>query len=166
MARDEDGNGMTDLEIRNEVDTFMFEGHDTTASDMSWTLYCLAQHPQHQDKIRDEVRSLLKGREWLEYKDLKHLNYTMWCIKEAMRLYPPVFIISKKTSKDICAGKYVVPKGTHINIFIFQIHQNASVWENPMEYDPLRLQPRNMEKHGPYDYIQLIAGTVLAKTLR
>ena len=87
MARDEDGNGMSDLEIRNEMDTFMFEGHDTTTSAMSWTLYCLAQHPQHQNKIREEVRSILKGREWLEYEDLKHPNYTMWCIKEAMRLY-------------------------------------------------------------------------------
>ena len=52
------------------------EGHDTTISGMSWTLYCLAQHPEHQDKIREEVRSVLMGREWLEYDDLKELNYT------------------------------------------------------------------------------------------
>ena len=61
MARDQEGKGMSDLEVRNEVDTFMFEGHDTTSA-MSWTLYCLAQHPQHQDKIREEVRSVLNGR--------------------------------------------------------------------------------------------------------
>ena len=62
IARDEEGRGLSDLKIRNEVDTFMFEGHDTTASGMSWSLYCLAKHPQHQDKIRQEVRSVLKGR--------------------------------------------------------------------------------------------------------
>ena len=88
-ACDEDGKGLTDLEIRDEVDTFMFAGHDTTTSGISWTLYCLAKHPEHQDKIREEVRDILMGREWLEYDDLKELNYTQWCIKEAMRLYPP-----------------------------------------------------------------------------
>ena len=64
-AEDEEGRGMSDLEIRNEVDTFMFVGHDTTTSGMSWTLYCLAQHPQHQDKVREEVRSILReGSGW------------------------------------------------------------------------------------------------------
>ena len=91
MVRDEDGNEMSDLEIRNEVDTFMFEGHDTTTSAVSWTLYGLAQHPQHQDKIREEVRSILKGREWLEYpKDviflisplMIHHNANIWCNPE------------------------------------------------------------------------------------
>ena len=159
VARDEEGKGMSDLEIRNEVDTFMFEGHDTTTSGMSWTLYCLAQHPQHQDKIREEVRCVLKGREWLEFEDLKHLNYTMWCIKEAMRLYPPVPGFSRKTTKDIRVGEYVLPRGTNVNIGGYQIHHNEAIWENPMEYNPLRFQPSNMEKHGPYDYIPFSAGS-------
>ena len=159
MARDEEGKGMTDLEIRNEVDTFMFEGHDTTTSAMSWTLYCLAQHPQHQDKVREEVRNILKGREWLEYEDLKLLNYTMWCIKEAMRLYPPVFSFFRKSVEDIQVGEFTVPADTILRINLFLIHRNASVWENPNEYNPLRFLPSNMEKHGPYDYIPFSAGS-------
>ena len=67
-AADEDGNGLTDLEIRDEADTFMFEGHDTTTSGISWTLYCLAKYPEHQEKIREEVRNVLMGREWLDYE--------------------------------------------------------------------------------------------------
>ena len=159
MARDEEGKGMTDMEIRNEVDTFMFEGHDTTTSAMSWTLYCLAQHPQHQDKVREEVRNILKGREWLEYEDLKLLNYTMWCIKEAMRLYPPVFTFFRKSVEDIQVGEFTVPADTILRINLFLIHRNASVWENPNEYNPLRFVPSNMEKHGPYDYIPFSAGS-------
>ena len=159
MARDEEGRGMSDLEIRNEVDTFMFEGHDTTTSGMSWTLYCLAQHPEHQDKIREEVRSVLKGREWLEYEDLKQLTYTSWCIKEAMRLYPPVFEFFRKASRDIKLDNMTIPEGTNIGISSYQIHRNGSIWKDPLQYDPLRFQLKNLEKQGPYDYIPFSAGS-------
>ena len=81
---------MTDQEIRNKTNLFMAAGHDTTTSALSWTLYCLAKCPEHQDKVRVEVNAVLMGREQLEYGDLKELKYTTWCIKEAMRLYPPV----------------------------------------------------------------------------
>ena len=159
VAKDEDGKGMTDLEIRNEVDTFMFGGHDTTTTAMSWTLYCLAGHPEHQDKVREEVRSVLMGREWLEYEDLKNLKYTTWCIKEAMRLYPPVVYFFRKTTDDIKLDDYLIPKGITIGIHTFVIHRNAHIWERPNEYDPTRFQPANMEKHGPYDYIPFSAGS-------
>ena len=159
MARDEEGRGMSDLEIRNEVDTFMFEGHDTTTSGMSWTLYCLAQHPQHQDKIREEVRSVLKGREWLEYEDLKQLNYTSWCIKEAMRLYSPVFYFFRESTREIRIGSRLVPKGSTFLISPLLIHHNSLIWENPEKYDPLRFRPSGLVKRGPYDYIPFSAGS-------
>ncbi len=159
MARDEDGVGMNDLEIRNEVDTFMFEGHDTTTSGMSWTLYCLAQHPEHQEKIREEVRSVLKGREFLEYDDLKNLTYTTWCIKEAMRLYPPVFYFFRKATSNIEVGDHMIPEGTTILISPLVIHHNSTIWESPEEYKPQRFQPGNMNAHAPYDYIPFSAGS-------
>ena len=62
LFQDEDGNGLTDAEIRDEVDTFVFEGHDTTASGLAWTLYCLARHPGHQEKCRKEAQEVLQGR--------------------------------------------------------------------------------------------------------
>ena len=158
-ARDEEGQGMSDLEIRNEVDTFMFEGHDTTTSAMSWTLYCLAKHPEHQDKVREEVQSVLMGRERLEYDDLKELKYTTWCIKEAMRLYPPVFAFYRKTTDDVRVNNHVIPKGVTVAIEVFFMQHNPHVWDRPEEYDPLRFQPANVEKRGPYDYIPFSAGS-------
>ena len=155
---DEDGNGLSDREIRDEVDTFMFEGHDTTTSGISWTLYCLAKYPEHQSKVREEVRNVLMGREWLTYDDLKDLKYTQWCIKEAMRLYPPVFQVYRRSSEDIVLDGHLVPKNTQLGIFIYMIHHHPDVWENPEKFDPLRFHPSNAEKRHPYAYIPFSAG--------
>ena len=156
---DEEGIGLSDMEIRDEADTFMFEGHDTTTSGMAWTLYCLAQHPEHQEKVREEVRSVLMGRDRLEYDDLKDLKYTSWCIKEAMRLYPPVFEIYRQSSKDIELDGYLIPRDTMITLFIYMIHHHPDVWDNPEEYDPLRFDPSNSENRHPYAYIPFSAGS-------
>ena len=157
-AADEDGKGLTDLEIRNEVDTFLFEGHDTTTSGMSFTLYCLAKHPEHQEKVREEVRNVLMGREWLEHEDLKDLKYTQWCIKEAMRLYPPVFSIYRTTTEDIVLEGKTIPKGMLVIVMIRVIHRHPDTWENPNEYDPLRFHPSNVEGRDPYAYMPFSAG--------
>ena len=157
-AADEDGNGLTDLEIRDEADTFMFEGHDTTTSGISWTLYCLAKYPEHQEKIREEVRNVLMGREWLDYDDLKELKYTQWCIKEAMRLYPPVFFILRQLSSDTELDGHLIPKGMPIIISINIIHRHPDIWEKPEEYDPLRFHPSNAEGRDPYAYLPFSAG--------
>ena len=157
-ARDDEGNGLHDEEIQDEVDTFMFEGHDTTTSGMCWTLYCLAKHPEHQDKVREEVRNVLMGRDWLEYDDLKELKYTQWCIKEAMRLYPPVFLISRQTSESLEIDGHQIPKGMEVVISVLSIHRNANTWENPNEYDPLCFHPSNAEGRHPFAYIPFSGG--------
>ena len=155
---DENDKGLLDCEIRDEADTFMFEGHDTTTSGISWTLYCLAQHPEHQEKIREEMRNVLMGRDELEYDDLKDLKYTQWCIKEAMRLYPPVFDVFRITSEDIKLDGYLIPKGTQIGVFIYHIHRHPDVWDNPNDFDPLRFHPSVADKRDPYAYIPFSAG--------
>ena len=157
-AEDENGEGLTDLEVRDEVDTFMFEGHDTTTSGMCWTLYCLAKHPEHQDKVREEVRNVLMGRDWLEYDDLKELKYTQWCIKEAMRLYPPVFFVLRSSEGNLNLDGHAIPKGIAVGLSIRQIHRHPDTWENPNEFDPLRFHPDNVEGRHPFAYIPFSGG--------
>ena len=157
-AQDEDGKGLTDLEIRDEADTFMFEGHDTTTSGISWTIYCLAQHPEHQDKVREEVKSVLMGRDYLEYDDLKELKYTQWCIKEAMRRYPPVFNFMRVTTEDTEIEGHMIPKGMTVVFQVPSIHHHPDTWENPLEYNPLRFHPSNAEGRDPYAFIPFSAG--------
>eukprot|EP00731_Ephydatia_muelleri_P013306 Em0007g616a len=141
-AVDEEGRGLSDLDVRNEADTFMFEGHDTTASGISWTLYLLAKHPEHQEKCRDEIRTVLDGRSHLEFADLPKLQYTHWCIKEAMRLYPPVQHIYRNANEDILLQGYLVPRGSWLMISVMDIHRCPEFWENPMASCICRLLER------------------------
>ncbi len=77
-AKDDDGHGLTDLEIRDEVDTFLFAGHDTISSGLTWMFYCLAKYPEHQKKVQEELDEILKDRrsntvEWYDIFSLLHL---------------------------------------------------------------------------------------------
>ena len=157
LAHDEEGEGLTDLEIRNEVDTFMFEGHDTTTSGMSWTLYLLAQHPEHQERVREEVRDVLAGREWLEYEDLKELKYTHLCIKEALRLYPPVYEIYRVTDRDVELGGRIIPKGMSVAVNVFDVHRHHDTWAEPDKFNPLRFLPENCKDRDPFAFIPFSA---------
>uniref|UniRef100_A0A8B9W917 Cytochrome P450 4A11-like n=1 Tax=Bos mutus grunniens TaxID=30521 RepID=A0A8B9W917_BOSMU len=92
----ENGSSLSDEDLRAEVDTFMFEGHDTTASGISWILYALASHPEHQQRCREEIQSLLGDGASITWDHLDQMRYTTMCIKEAMRLYPPVPFIGRE----------------------------------------------------------------------
>uniref|UniRef100_A0A8C0PE33 Cytochrome P450 4A38 n=3 Tax=Canis lupus TaxID=9612 RepID=A0A8C0PE33_CANLF len=101
FAKMENGKGLSDKDLRAEVDTFMFEGHDTTASGISWILYALATHPEHQQRCREEIQSLLGDGASITWEHLDQMPYTTMCIKEALRLYPPVPGVGRELSKPI-----------------------------------------------------------------
>ncbi|XP_052602682.1 cytochrome P450 4F6-like isoform X3 [Peromyscus californicus insignis] len=136
LAKDEHGKELSDEDIRAEADTFMFGGHDTTASALSWVLYNLARHPEYQERCRQEVRELLRDRESeeIEWDDLAQLPFLTMCIKESLRLHPPVTVISRSCTQDIVLpdGR-VIPKGNDCIISIFGVHHNPSVWPDPEE---------------------------------
>ena len=158
-ATDENGVGLSDLEIRNEVDVFVAAGQDTTTSGICWTLYCLAQHTDHQQKIREEVNNALSGREYLTYDDLKELKYTQCCIKEALRLYPPAGVIFKQLDHDLEIDGQWFPKGMLFHVAIDSIHNNPDVWPDPELYDPMRFHPTNAKDRDPYAYLPFAAGS-------
>uniref|UniRef100_A0A8C6Q3B5 aromatase n=1 Tax=Nothobranchius furzeri TaxID=105023 RepID=A0A8C6Q3B5_NOTFU len=101
LSQDEDGKGLTDEEIMAEANTFMFAGHDTTASAICWTLYNLACHARYQDKCRQEVMDLIQGRDGheMEWEDLSNLPFTTMCIRESLRLHSPVQAVTRSLDK-------------------------------------------------------------------
>ena len=158
-ARDDSGNGLSDLEIRYEVDTFMFEGFDTTAHGLCWAIYCLAKWPEHQDKCREEVNKVVGDREYVEFEDLANLPYMHMCIKEAFRLFPPVYIIMRQLDEDSQVGDYSLPKGTNLNFRFYNIHRNPKHWKDPETYNPLRFSSNEFkDPQNPFAYVPFSAG--------
>ncbi|XP_071984532.1 cytochrome P450 4A4-like [Engystomops pustulosus] len=158
-AKDENGQGLCDEDLRAEVDTFMFEGHDTTASGISWTLYCLAKYPEYQEKCREEIRDVLGERTTVEWEDLSKLPFTTMCIKESMRLYPPVPEIARELKEPItfCDGRSL-PKGINIFLSIYAINRCSSIWDDPEVFDPLRFSPENSFKRNSHAFLPFSAG--------
>ncbi|XP_077996603.1 leukotriene-B4 omega-hydroxylase 3-like [Glandiceps talaboti] len=163
-AKDEDGEGLTVQEIRDEVDTFMFEGHDTTASGLSWIMYNMARHPEHQQKCQKEIDELLdkKGKDDIEWDDLGQLPYLTMCIKESLRLHPPVPFIARQLTKSITLptadGKVTIPAGERVGISIMSLHHHVNVWKDPETFDPLRFSPENAKDRSPHAYLPFAAG--------
>ncbi|XP_058281089.1 cytochrome P450 4F11 isoform X3 [Hylobates moloch] len=161
LSKDEDGKELSDEDIRAEADTFMFEGHDTTASGLSWVLYHLAKHPEYQERCRQEVQELLKDREpiEIEWDDLAQLPFLTMCIKESLRLHPPVPAISRCCTQDIVLPEgRVIPKGIVCLISIIGIHYNPTVWPDPEVYDPFRFDQENIKERSPLAFIPFSAG--------
>ncbi|XP_053389637.1 ultra-long-chain fatty acid omega-hydroxylase-like [Mercenaria mercenaria] len=159
-AKDEEGNGMSLLDIRNEVDTFMFEGHDTTASSISWTLYALAKHPEYQKKAQKEIDEIFssKDTEEIEWKDLNKLEYLTMCLKESLRNYSPVPFIQREFTHDFEVEGRKFPAGTPVTVHIYGVHHNRDVWEDPMSYKPERFSKENVAKMDSYQFVPFSAG--------
>ncbi|XP_065886542.1 cytochrome P450 4X1-like isoform X1 [Dysidea avara] len=159
-AKDENGVGLTDSEIREEVDTFMFAGHDTTATGLGWVLYCLAMNKEHQELCRKEVREVLVGRDTddITWEDVPKLSYITMCIKESMRLYPLVPTVGKLLSEEIVMSGQRFPKGTWMGIGVYVLHHDPLIWNDPEKFDPLRFTVENSKKMDPFAYLPFSAG--------
>ncbi|PVD29000.1 hypothetical protein C0Q70_11597 [Pomacea canaliculata] len=159
-ARDESGHGFTPLELRNEVNTFMFAGHDTTACAIAWTLYSLAQHPQYQQKVQEELDCLLEGRQSddIEWEDLQKLEYLTQVIKEGMRLHSTVPFIDRTLTKPMTIEDVTLPAGTWCRLNIMGLHHCPLVWSDPEIFDPDRFHPDNIKDKDAYTFVPFSAG--------
>uniref|UniRef100_UPI003B3A860B uncharacterized protein LOC113518034 n=1 Tax=Galleria mellonella TaxID=7137 RepID=UPI003B3A860B len=148
-----------DAGIQEEVDTFMFEGHDTTASALTFFVMILANNPTIQDKIYKEIKDVFgESPRSADIDDLSKLRYLECCIKESLRLYPPVHFISRQLNENVQLSNYTVPAGVMCHIHIYDLHRRADLFPNPLEFNPDRFLPDNCIGRHPYAYIPFSAG--------
>jgi cytochrome P450 len=134
-----DGAQLNDRQLRNETITFLLAGHETTANALTWTFYLLAQHDDVAQSLRAELRSVLGGKP-PELSDLTHLGFLKCVIKEAMRLYPPIWIIERRVIADDQVGGYALPKGSAVVISPYSLHRHPAFWDSPHEFNPGRFR--------------------------
>ena len=140
-ARDEEtGEGMSRLQLRDEVTTFFGAGHETTSNALSWALFLLARHPEIMTRLQAEVDGVLNGR-LPGFDDLPNLPYTKMVLEEAMRLYAPAPIIPRYTLEETQVGGLRVPADTLSLISVWNIHRHPDFWDAPEQFQPERFAP-------------------------
>ena len=144
-TRDEDGNLMSNLEVRHEYQNLFGASFETTATALTWTWYLLTTHPAIYQKVQEEADSLGHTP---TYADLPRLPYCLQVFKEAMRLYPPSYTLLRQALRDVEIGNYLVPKGYFTLIPVYMLHRNPDAFPDPEQFNPDRFTPER-EKDLP-----------------
>ncbi|TNM85768.1 hypothetical protein fugu_008039 [Takifugu bimaculatus] len=156
---DEDGNKMSHRDIQEEVDTFMFRGHDTTAASMNWVLHLMGSHPEAQSKVHQELQEVFgESNRPITTEDLKKLKYLESVIKEALRLFPSVPFFARSLGEDCHINGFKVPKGANAVIITYALHRDPRYFPEPEEFRPERFLPENSVGRPPYAYLPFSAG--------
>ncbi|KAK4880501.1 hypothetical protein RN001_008647 [Aquatica leii] len=146
--------------IREEVDTFMFEGHDTTSSGISFTLYCMSKHQEIQDKVFAEITKIVGDDKnvKMSYEHLQKMKYLEQVIKETFRLYPPVPMFTRVLTKNATFQNEILPKNLVVAISVYNLHRNAALYPKPDVFDPERFNAENSKNISLYSYVPFSAG--------
>jgi cytochrome P450 len=160
QAQDElgDTGGMTDRQLRDELVTLLMAGHETTANALSWSWYLLSQHPAVEAKLHAELDAVLGGRVPTP-ADAPRLVYTRSVVAEAMRLFPPAWILEREVAEEFEAGGYRFSPGTMVFMSQYLTHRDPRWWPAPTRFDPDRWTPEQIEARPKFSYFPFGGGT-------
>ena len=150
--------GMTERELLDEILTLVVAGHETTASTLNWTWWLVSQHPEFERRLQEEQDRVGPLGAGATYADLERLPYTLAVLQEALRLYPPAWILTRRAIGQDKLGGYDVPPGTDVFLSPFVIHRHPAFWDNPHRFDPGRFEPGRSEARHKFAYLPFGAG--------
>lgn len=157
-ARDrKSGEGMTDKELLDEINTLIIAGHETSAGTLNWTWYLLSRHPDVEARLLAELAAMTPG-DGFSFDQLMELNYAACVLKETLRLYPPVWLFSRRALKDDHLGDVRIPAGAHIFIAPYFLHRRPELWPDPERFDPDRFDEARSPPVDRYAFIPFSAG--------
>ncbi|XP_059617474.1 cytochrome P450 4d2-like isoform X2 [Phlebotomus argentipes] len=156
-----DGKPLSNEDIREEVDTFMFEGHDTTTAAMTFALYAISRHPDVQKRLQQELQEVLGAdrNAPVTYRHLQNLKYMELVIKETLRLYPPVPIYGRRIEEDMEINGKIIPAYCNYTMGIYFMGRDPNLYPEPEQFKPERFSLENTtEITNPFAYVPFSAG--------
>jgi len=157
-ARDrKTGAGMADKELLDEVNTLIIAGHETSAGTLNWAWYLLSQHPDVEARLLAELAAVTPGDDF-SFDDLMGLDYAACVLKETLRLYPPVWLFSRRALREDRLGEFRVPAGAHLFIAPYFLHRRPELWPDPERFDPDRFDESRSPPVDRYAFIPFSAG--------
>jgi len=151
------GKSVSDKQLRDEVMTILLAGHETTAMALTWTWYLLSLNPTVEHQLQRELSEVLGGCE-PTFEALPNLKYAKMVFEEAIRLYPPVWLIPRTAVKDDEIGGYYIPAGSGVLVSPYSMHRNPEFWENPEVFDPERFSVEGWTNRPYYAYFPFGGG--------
>ena len=157
LSRDEAGDRMSDAEVRDQLVTLFVAGHETTSNALTWTWYLLSQHPAAEARLHEEVDAL--GDRPPALADLPRLPTTLQVIKEAMRLYPPAWVVNvRRAAAATTIGPYAIGRGDRLWISPFVMHRRPQFFPDPERFDPDRWTPERERALPKFAYMPFGGG--------
>ncbi len=146
---------MEDEQAVVELLQLLVAGNETSSNTLSWTFYLLAKHPEHIGAMREEIEAVF-GTDEISYDQLHRLDYVLSVLNEAMRLYPPFWMIDRVALSDDVICDTEVPAGTTVVPYIYGVHHNENIWKDPDRFDPTRFLEKI--KRPPFSHIPFGGG--------
>jgi len=156
-ARYSDGQGMPDELILSESMQLLVAGHETSSNALSWLLYLLSTRPDCLERVRQELDSVL-GESPLGYSDVPKFQFTTQVICEALRLYPPFWMIDRMAVADDRVGEIEIPRRSTVIVYVYGAHHAPRYWQDPEEFDTERFTKANDKLRTPFTYLPFGAG--------
>jgi cytochrome P450 len=155
---EETGETMSDKELRDQSLTIIGAGYETTTQALTWTWYLLAKHPHVENRLHAELSKVLGGRT-PTFDDLPKLQYTLMIFQEAMRLYPPAWMLSRTAINDDQIGGHLIPAKAEILLLLYVTHRHPKYWDEPEEFNPENFSPEKTAARPTYAYFPFGGGS-------
>ena len=148
---DKDGVGFSDKELLDELMTLIIAGFETSANTLSWVWYLLSRHPDVETRLLEEAKRIVPNVSAVSYESLADMKFTQQVLEETLRLYPPVWLFTRRAIKDDQLTNYDVAPGTDIYLSPFILHRTEDYWPNADRFDPDRFALDNqLKKELPF----------------
>lgn len=157
-ARDKAGNAFTDEELLDELMSLIVAGYETSAGTLNWAWYLLAGHPDVHARVAAEGLALIPDPAAVEEQGMAGMVYTQAVLEETLRLYPPVWLFTRRAEEDDALARFGIPAGADLYLSPYVLHRTESYWPEPARFDPARFGPEAGTRKGERPYFPFSLG--------